>query len=127
MTITLELTPEMERQIQRAAQTRGKAVAEFVLESVQQKLRTDVLSETEADLLQTINAPVATEARAQRDALLKIQTQRDLSETELATLTSCIDTVELANALRWQSLAALAEKRGLSLAEIAQELEIPLV
>jgi len=90
------------------------------------QLRQDVLPETEANLLLAINAPIAPEIRSQRDVLLALQKQRELTATEQETLTHLIDTVELANAKRWQSLAELAEMRGLSLSEIAQELEIPL-
>ena len=126
MIITLELPPEMERQLQRAARTQGKDIAAFLLENVQRQLRQDVLPETEANLLLAINAPITTEIRIQRDALLALQKQRELTEAEQETLTQLIDTVEIANAKRWQSLAELAERRGLSLAEIAQELEIPL-
>jgi hypothetical protein len=126
MIITLELPPEMERQLQRAARTQGKDIAAFLLENVQRQLCQDVLPETEANLLLAINAPIAPEIRSQRDALLALQKQRELTVTEQETLTHLIDTVELANAKRWQSLAELAEMRGLSLAEIAQELEIPL-
>ena len=126
MIITLELPPEMERQLQRAARTQGKDIAAFLLENAQRQLRPDVLPETEANLLMAINTPTAPEIRRQRDALLTLQKQRDLTVTEQETLTHLIDTIELANANRWQSLAKLAEMRGLSLAEIAQELEIPL-
>ncbi len=126
MIITLELPPDMEKQLERAARTQGKDIASFLLENVQRHLRPDVLPEAEADLLQAINAPLAPEIRQQRDALIALQEQRELTGSEQETLAHLIDTVELANAKRWQSLAELAEKRGLSLAEIAQELEIPL-
>lgn len=126
MTIMLELTPDQERSIQRAARTQGKDVAAFLIESAEQKLRPDVLPENEARLLKVINAPIVPEARKQRDALIHQQRQRELTDTERDTLTHLIDTVEIANAARWQSLANLAELRGLSLAEIAQQLEIPL-
>ena len=68
MTITLEITPDMERHLQQAARTQGTDIAAFLLESVRQKMRPDVLPETEARLLQIINAPIAPEARQQRDA-----------------------------------------------------------
>jgi hypothetical protein len=126
MIITLEVPPDMEKQLQRAARTQGKDIAAFLLANVQRHLRQDVLPETEANLLQAINTPLAPEVRQQRDALLALQQQRELTDTERETLTHLIDAVELANAKRWQSLAELAERRGLSLAEIAQELEIPL-
>jgi AraC-like DNA-binding protein len=96
------------------------------MDSVYQKLRSDILPEREARLLEIINAPLAPEARQQRDALLELQKERELTETERETLTELIDAVELANATRWQSLADLAEQRGMSLSEIARELEIVL-
>ncbi len=126
MTITLNLPPDMEGQVQQAARTQGKEVAVFLLDSIRQRLRHDVLPESEARLLQIINAPIAPEARQERDALLALQQQRELTDAEQETLTQLIDEVELANAKRWQCLAELAERRGLSLAEITRELEIPL-
>ena len=126
MTITLEVPAEMEGPLQKAARTRGTDVATFLLESVRQRLRPDVLSEAETKLLMTINAPLAPEARSERDALLAQQTQRELSNDEQATLANKIDAVEMANAARWQALAELARLRGLSLTEIARELGLPL-
>lgn len=126
MTITLELTPDQERKIQQAARVQGKDVTAFLIDCTQQKLRPDVLPENDTRLLEIINAPIAPEAKQQRDALLQLQSQRELTNIERDTLTYLIDTVEIANAARWQSLADLAELRGLSLAEIAQQLEIPL-
>lgn len=127
MTITLNLPPEMEEEVRQAAQTQGKEVPVFLLDSVRRQLRHDVLSESDTDLLEIINSPIAPEARRERDSLLATKGQRDLTEAEKATLTQLINTVELADARRWQSIAELARRRGLSLADIAQELEIPLV
>jgi hypothetical protein len=126
MTITLDLPPDLEGRLQQAARTQGKDVAALLLDSVRQHLRRDVLPEADAILLQIINAPIAPEARRQRDALLALQKQRALTDAECETLTHLVDTVELANAKRWEALAELAERRGLTLAEIARELEIPL-
>lgn len=126
MTITLHLPPDLEGQIQQAARTQGKDVAAYLLDSIRQRLRHDVLPEADAGLLQVINSPVAPEARQERDALLALQKQRELTDAEQETLTQLVDLVELANAKRWQCLAELAARRGLSLAEITRELEIPL-
>lgn len=126
MTITLELPPDMERELQRAARTQGKDIAAFLIENAQRELRHDILPESEANLLQIINAPLAPEVSQQRNALLALQKQRELTKNEQEQLTQLIDTVELANAKRWQCLAELVERRGLSLTEIAQELEIPI-
>lgn len=126
MDITLNVPSELEGQLQTAARTQGTDVAAFLLESARQRLRPDILTEAEAELLQVINAPLAPEARLKRNALLALQAQRELTEQEQADLAASIDAVEMANAARWQALATLARQRGLSLAEIARDLEIPL-
>ena len=79
----------------------------------------------EASLLKIINAPLAPQERSERDALLVVQAERELTVDELKTLSDLIDTVEMANAERWQTIAVLARLRGLSLVEIARDLEIP--
>ena len=68
-------------------------------------------ADAEASLLHTINAPLAPEARSQRDVLLAVQAQRELTGEEQKTLVDLIDAVEMANAERWQALAALAHLR----------------
>ncbi len=116
---------ELKEQVQQATRTQDKEVAAFLLDSIRKGLRHDALPESDMRLLQIINAPIAPQERQERDALLTLQKQRELTEAEQETLTRLIDVVELANAKRWQCLAELAQRRGLSLAEITQELEIP--
>ena len=89
MIITLDRPPDIEKQLQRAARTQGKDIAAFLLANVQRQLRQDVLPETEANLLQAINAPLAPEIREQRDALLALQQQRLLRDAEQATTSEC--------------------------------------
>ena len=126
MTIELELTAEMESRLYQVAKMQGKAVDLVLLEGVRQHLRRDVLSESETRLLHAINMPLPQKERQQRDYLIAQAKQRELDEVEQSTLAELIDGIELVNAARWQSLADLADLRGLSLAEIAKELEIPL-
>ena len=77
---------------------------------------------SEVSLSQIINAPLAPEARSQRDVLLAVQAQRELTGEEQKTLADLIDAVEMANAERWQAVAALARLRGLSVAEIIHDI-----
>ena len=126
MNITLDVSPELEGQLQQAARVQGTDVTTYLLDSARLRLRPDVLPKAEAELLQTINAPLAPEARLKRDTLLAQQSQRELSTDEQGILADLIDAVEMANAERWLAIAALARLRGLSLAEIARDLEIPL-
>jgi hypothetical protein len=126
LNISLDLPSDLEGRLEQAARTQGKDVATLLLDSVRQHLQRDVLPETDTALLQAINTPIPPEARRQRDALLDLQRQRSLTDEEQEALASHVDTIELADAKRWEALAELAERRGLSLAEIAQDLEIPL-
>ena len=110
MTITLNVSPDLEGQLQQAARTQGTDVTTYLVESAGLRLRTDVLPEAEASLLQTINAPLAPEARVKRDALLAEQAHRQLTEEERDNLADFVDAVEMANARRWQALAALTQR-----------------
>ncbi len=126
MNITLDVSPELEGQLQQAAQTQGTDVTTYLLESVRLSLRPDVLPQAEASLLQAINAPLAPEARKERDELLAEQVQRPLTDGEQAALIELVNAIEIANAQRWQAVADLARLRGQSLVEIARDLEINL-
>jgi len=81
----------------------------------------DILPESEDELLQTINAPLAPEARLKRDALLAEQSRRELTLDEQGTLADLIDAVEMANAGRWQAVVALARLRSLSVTEVTRD------
>lgn len=105
MNITLDVSSELEGQLQKAAQTQGTDVTTYLLDSARLRLRPDVLPQAEASLLQTINAPLAPEARTERDALLREQEQRELTDVEQDSLFELIDAVEIANAERWQAIA----------------------
>ena len=96
MTITLELTPDMEAQLSLVAQMQDKGIPALLMETAQRHLCRDVLPE----LLKIINAPLAPEARRERDILLVVQKQRELSKAERTTLCTLIDAVELTNARR---------------------------
>ncbi|MBC8141039.1 MAG: hypothetical protein H7Y38_06315 [Armatimonadetes bacterium] len=50
-----------------------------------------------------------------------------MTDAEWEKLSDAIDTVEMANADQWQAVADVADQRGLTLAEITRELEIPLI
>jgi hypothetical protein len=126
MSITIELPAEWEDELRQAARRQGKDVLEVVREGIQRLMRPDILPEPEAELLQIINTPLPREARKRRDDLLSLQSTRPLDAAERAELEQAVDAVEIANARRWQAVAQLAAHRGLSLPEIARELEIPL-
>ena len=126
MGLTIELPPDWEANLQRAARRHGKDVQQVVGDGVEQRFRQNVLPESESRLLKIINAHLAPESWRKRDALLALQAQRPLAAPESNALMEATDSVETANALRWQVIAELANRRGRSVAEIAGEFEIPL-
>lgn len=126
MTITLDLPSELADRAALAARAQGKDLATYVLDNVRSELRNDVLSESETGLLEIINTPVDPAIRRERDRLIALQKRRSLTDAERRELEKLIDSVEMANAARWQAIAALAVMRGASLAELAQDLQIPL-
>ena len=126
MVITLEVPSDLEARLQKAARLQGKDVDRFLLDGARDQVRYDILPRPEAELLEVINAPIAPDARRRRDALIAEQKRRELTSEEQNTLYDLIDAVEIANAHRWQCVADLAKRRGVSFAEIARELGIPL-
>ena len=74
MNITFNVSPELGGQQQQAAQRQSTYVTTYLPESARLRLRPDVLPEAEAVLLQTVNAPLAPEARLRRDVLSAEQT-----------------------------------------------------
>ena len=110
MTITLDVSPDLEGQLRQAVRTQGTDVTTYLLESAHLRLRPEVLPEAEASLLQTINAPLAPESRVKRDALLAEQAHRQLTEEEQDNLADLVDVVEMANARRWEALAVLTQR-----------------
>jgi hypothetical protein len=126
MTVTVEIPPELAEDIEAIARVHGKPVAQFLLDSARLHLRPDVLSREETRLFDIINASLAPEARAERAQLLLEEEQRDLTPAEYDRLIELTDEVEIAGAKRWQAIGELATLRGLSLDEMARQLEIPL-
>jgi len=126
MTLTIELPAELEAELQKAAHRQGKDIMQVLQDSIRQNLRHDILPQTESELLLTINSPLAPEARQRRDSLIALQQERSLTDAEREALIASVDALVMANAQRWQAIAELAERRGQSLAQIADQLEIPL-
>ncbi|MGB7085039.1 MAG: hypothetical protein WBD47_05765, partial [Phormidesmis sp.] len=67
MTLTIEMTPEIEKQLRQAAQAAGLSPNTYALRLIHQSLGTDIvnsfsterLSKEEADLIETINTSLS--------------------------------------------------------------------
>ena len=125
MNVTLDIPPDVFDRLQHAARAQGKDIQTFLMDDVRRHFRSDVLSESETTLLEVINQPIDASVVEARNQLLSQREKRALTEPEQTRLRDLIDRVEIANAARWQALASLAKLRGITLTEIASELQIP--
>lgn len=130
MTITIEIVPELERQIRQEAARVGLALDAYIVEAVQARLmqprhrhrRAPRLSPEEAQLLAKINlglSPTEWERYHELVARRKAETLTPDEQTELIALS---DRLEEANAQRIECLAALARVRNTTLDALIRDL-----
>jgi hypothetical protein len=129
MTITIELTPELERQLRQEAARVGLAPDVYIIEAVQTRLmqkrhrrRTPHLSPEEAHLLSKINLGLAPNEWERYHALLARRKAVTLTPDEQAELIALSDRLEEANAQRIGYLAELARVRNTTLDAVISEL-----
>jgi hypothetical protein len=125
MNVTLDIPTDIFDRLQLAARAQGKDVETYLVDDVRRQFRSDVLSDVETSLLATINRPIDVGLLRKRNRLLSLKEKRELTEEEEVQLRANIDAVEMANAARWQALASLAKLRGMTLTELARDLQIP--
>ncbi len=130
MTITVEVTPDLERELQRAAQQAGLAPDAYILRLLENDLQTRPTSATipgqlppnETELLQRINASLSTIEWQRYQTLLAKRQAETLSTEEQAELIALSDQIETANANRMQALAQLAHLRQTTLGALIAQL-----
>lgn len=132
MTITIEINPEIERQLQYAAARAGVAPETYVLGLLQQDLRRATqdgkversLPRQEAELLRKINRSLSQIQWERYDQLLAKRRIDALTPEELNELISLSDQVEAANVPRIKYLAELARLRNTTVSALIAELGI---
>ena len=130
MTITIEIAPEIESQIKRAAAEVGLSPDAFVLDSVLQRLQpvrqrmsgVKRLAKREADLLQSINQSLSQIEWQRYRALLGKRQAETLTPAEQAELIDLSDRIEEANAQRIAYVAELADMRQTTVPALMDEL-----
>lgn len=132
MTMTIDLTPELETQIQEEAAKAGMAPDRLVLSAVQELLhqrRTEGsiphLSKAESELMQRINEGVSVETWRHYHALIAKRNAETLTDEEQKVLVGLVDQVEIAHARRLGYLLELADLRGTTLDAEMKALGIP--
>jgi len=130
VTITIELVPELEKQIKEAAAKAGLSVDAYILESVTQRLPVkrpqkngiSHLSKQESDLLQKINQSLAQIEWLRYRELIKKRQAETLTAAEQQALIALSDQIEQANAKRIGYVAELAAVRKTTLPALIKEL-----
>lgn len=120
MTLTLHLTPDLERELSRRAAQAGLAPSAYAERLLQNGLR--ALPPGEAALLQRINQSLPPEAWARYERLLAQRDAESLSPTDQAELIALSDQLETLNVQRLAALAELAQLRGLTVSMLSTQL-----
>ena len=131
MTMTLNMTPELESQLREEAAKEGMAPDRFVLSTVEERLRRNHmrqsvsrLSKPESDLMQRINEGLPVETWQEYHALIAKRNAGTLTDEEQRTLVGLVDQVEIAHARRLGYVLELANMRGTTLDAMMDELGI---
>jgi uncharacterized protein (DUF1778 family) len=129
MTITIELNPELERQLKQAAAQAGLSLNDYVLQSITQRLprkrikvrRAPQLSPRESELLQAINRSLSQVQWERYHDLVAQRQAETLTPEEQVELIAISDRIEEANAARIEYVAELARLRSTTLPALMKE------
>jgi len=130
MTLTIDITPELEAQLREEAAKRGLDAREYIVKTLREHLRqtqnqrAPSLPEAEAGLLQKINEGLPPEIWRRYDELFAKRRAETLTPEEQNTLIALSDQIEELNARRIEYLVELARLRQTSLPALMQELGI---
>ncbi|MCW5850243.1 MAG: hypothetical protein KIT87_09180 [Anaerolineae bacterium] len=112
MTITLELTPELEAQLRAEAKRAGLDESEYVLHTLEERLRLArqavPLSPRETELLQHINLGLSEASWQRYHELIAKRRAETLTPVEQQELIGLSDQIEEANVRRIEALIELA-------------------
>lgn len=127
MTITLEVTPELERALYQAADHAGVAPDAYILNLLRQNLKPSSLrqpqmSATEAALLQQINFSLSQIGWQRYHELQGKRMAETLTPAEQTELIALSDEIEAANVQRIEKLAQLAQIRQTTVRALINEL-----
>ena len=132
MTMTIDLTPELETQLQEVAAKEGMAPDRFVLDALEEKLFRNQavqsvphLSNAESELMQKINAGLPVETWQRYHALRAKCQDETLTPAEHQELMLLSDQVEMDYAQRLGLVLELAHLRGTTLEAQMKTLGIP--
>ncbi|MGB7247759.1 MAG: hypothetical protein WBC73_02385 [Phormidesmis sp.] len=132
MTLTIEMTPEIEKQLRQAAQAAGLSPNTYALRLIHQSLGTDIvnsfsterLSKEEADLIETINTSLSEIDWPRYRVLIEKRQDETLSAEDYDALIALTDQLEKANVHRLEAITSLAQLRNTSIDAVMDSLDL---
>ncbi|MCB8943513.1 MAG: hypothetical protein H6658_07140 [Ardenticatenaceae bacterium] len=127
MTITLQITPELEGKVRMAASRVGVSPDVYVTKIIKQYVdepEQTADGETETTLLQQINIGLTPELWQQYHQLIEKRQAEQLTPAEQRTLINLSDQIEIANVQRMKALIQLSQLRQMSLDDLMDTLGI---
>jgi hypothetical protein len=127
MTLTLEITPELEEALRTGAERAGLPPDRYVLDVLKERLGPagggpTGLPRAEAELLERINEGLPEGTWARYEALKEKRDAETLTETEHAELIRLVNEVDIWNARRLEAVAELAKLRGVRFPDLVKQL-----
>ncbi|MDI6768407.1 MAG: hypothetical protein QMD04_01870 [Anaerolineales bacterium] len=126
MTIHLDVTSELERQLRKVASQMGLTPDTYIMRLLQKDLQTHAaparLSPEESKLLQQINASLSAIDWDHYQILLAKRDAESLNTQEQAELVALSDQIEEANARRMKAVAELARLRKTTVPALVETL-----
>jgi hypothetical protein len=129
MTITVDLTADLESRLLQEAARQGIDPGQFVVHAVRARLQAENAAAPRLDaeqsrLLEEINRGLSQSEWDRYYTLVAKRQAEALSDGELAELTATSHRIEELNARRMEHLAELARLRGTTLPELLEQLGI---
>lgn len=123
MTLEIEMTPELEQQLQQAAEKAGVTPDAYIVRMLQQNLKpTHSLPDNEVELLQRIDRSLSHIEWQRYSDLLSKRNAQTLTPIEHNELIAISEQIELANADRIEALGELSRIRNTSINDLIAEL-----
>jgi hypothetical protein len=125
MSLTLELSPELEAEARRVAAQAGMAPEDFAVAALQERVwqqRDTGPAPTDSSLLEQIGSGLTAEIWSRYHALTAKRRSQALTDSEYAELLQLSDKVEAWNVRRLDLLLQLAQLRGKPLRQLVEEL-----
>src|SRR5438046_98647 len=126
MTLTLEISPELEKTLRAIAEREGVAPDRYVLDVLEERLDRDRhlpphLPRAEATLLQRINEGLPEPTWERYEVLKGKRDAETLTDTEHAELIRLVNEVEGWNVRRLEAVAELAKLRGVGFPDLVKQ------